>query len=297
MLKMEYVILTGLIMGTIARFYLLRVDYRQYPSYPQGYTIHLSLGAIAAGLGAVVVPAILKKDYTAITFLTLAVQQFREVRKMERESLEYAEEDELVKRGKAYIEDISKKFESRNYVAMVTALASTVVALSVNNIIAGVLAGWIMLFLLRLFIRNKQIQDIADVFQGKIHFDGSLLMVDDIGMMNVGLKNAREKLLKDGIAVIIVPKDDNARGTLSNLGQRQAIIHDVVSILGIRREIDEPEFTPLAKRNPDNGNVAVIALTSEPDIECMVEIVKRTPLLETSKRQPLDTYIGRKAAD
>ena len=57
------------------------------------------LGVIAAALGAVAVPAMYKKDFTAITFLTLAAQQFRDVRKMERDTLTQIDSMELVSSG------------------------------------------------------------------------------------------------------------------------------------------------------------------------------------------------------
>ena len=80
-------VIAGLVVGFLARLRMLRTDYRQYPTYPHGHVIHLSLGLIAAALGSVAVPALLDRNYTAVTFLTLAAQQFREVRNMERETL------------------------------------------------------------------------------------------------------------------------------------------------------------------------------------------------------------------
>ncbi len=74
-------------------------DFRQYPTYPQGRIIHLSFGFIAAFIGSVAVPAVLESDWTAVTFLGLAATQFREVRKMERETLEKIDTKEMVKRG------------------------------------------------------------------------------------------------------------------------------------------------------------------------------------------------------
>jgi hypothetical protein len=216
---------------------------------------------------------------------------------MERESLKKVEESELVKRGEAYIEDIAKKFESRNYVSMLVAFVTTLVIYITESIRIGILGGVATLVLMRVLIRTQRIEQIADVRPARISFRGAYMLVDDIIVMNVGLRKAREKLHNDGIAVMVIPKDDNARVTMSNIGQRQAILHDIVSILGIRRETDEPEFMPLAKRNSDNGNVGIVALAAEPDVECMVEVVKKSPVLETSKRQPLDSYIGRKAAD
>ena len=73
------VILAGVIAGVSSRIVLLRIDYRQYPGYPHGYLAHLSLGFVSSALGAVAIPAILKPDYTAVTFLALAAQQFRAI--------------------------------------------------------------------------------------------------------------------------------------------------------------------------------------------------------------------------
>ena len=81
-------VVIGIIFGFVSRLTLLRTDYRQYPTYPQGRIIHLSFGFIASFIGAVAIPAVLESDWTAVTFLGLAATQFREVRKMERESLE-----------------------------------------------------------------------------------------------------------------------------------------------------------------------------------------------------------------
>jgi hypothetical protein len=63
------------------------VDYRQYRTFPNGYLIHLITGFIASALGAVAIPAVLENDFAAFTFLALAVEQFREVRRIENESL------------------------------------------------------------------------------------------------------------------------------------------------------------------------------------------------------------------
>lgn len=74
----------SLLLGFLARALMLKIDYRQFPSYPHSYVIHLTLGAIAAALGALVIPLLLEKEFIAITFITIAAQQFRDVRSMER---------------------------------------------------------------------------------------------------------------------------------------------------------------------------------------------------------------------
>ncbi|MBP1969622.1 hypothetical protein J2Z83_001729 [Virgibacillus natechei] len=65
-----------------------------------GKIIHLSLGFIAASLGAIAIPAIMEMEFTAVTFLTVAATQFREVRNMERKTLTEVDGFELVSRGK-----------------------------------------------------------------------------------------------------------------------------------------------------------------------------------------------------
>ena len=79
---------------TLARVLTLKEDYRQYPSYPNGYLTHLVTGFIAAALGAIAIPGIMTKNSTAVTFLSLAIQQFRDVRKTEKDSLKSLENTE-----------------------------------------------------------------------------------------------------------------------------------------------------------------------------------------------------------
>ena len=75
-------IITATLLGTLSRYLTLKVDYRQYPSYSNGYMIHLVIAFIAAGIGAIAIPSIKSGNYTAVTFLALALQHFRDVRKL-----------------------------------------------------------------------------------------------------------------------------------------------------------------------------------------------------------------------
>lgn len=287
----------GIAMGSLGRLLLLRADYRQYPSYPRGYITHMVLGVIAAALGAIAIPALAEKEYTAVTFLALAAQQFRDIRGMERDSLERIDSSEMVPRGPDYIEDIAKTFEARNYIAMVTGLATSLAIYFTGISYLGIGAGAVVFFAISRSLKGQVVGDIADVIEAQIKFDGPLLKVDGVVVMNVGLKEAREKYLQRAIAVRIIPKDDNSRATLGNMGQRQAIQHNAAIQLGIRKDIDEPEFTPVARRNNENGDIVLAIFPVEPDIECLIQAVKRTPVLESSKRKPLDSIAGRKAAD
>lgn len=287
----------GILMGTLARAYMLRSDYRQYPGYPHGFVTHLCLGFIAAALGSVALPSIAEKQYAAVTFLALAAQQFRDVRNMERESLAALEDAELVPRGKDYIEGIARVFEARNYLVIVTALITSSVNYYTHWPLLSIIAGLIFIALLEYLMKGKVIGQIADVKPGKLSFDGALLKVDEIDIMNVGLPQMREKILSDGLGVTIHPKNDNARATLSNMGQRQAMANVAVAILGTKKDVDIPEFTPIVRKNVDVGSIALFLVPSEKDIGSLVAAVSRVPVLESARRAPLKTKAGRIAAD
>lgn len=290
------VIIAGLASGFTARWIMLRIDYRHYPTYPHGYITHLSLGFIAAALGGVAVPAIAEPDFVAVTFLVLAAQQFREIRNIERETLNKLEETKLIKRGNDYIEGIAKVFEARNYLTIFTALISST-AVYFWDWYATLIVAPIFIILSIKFMSGLYIHDIADVVEAKVHFKDSLLMVDDVVIMNVGLKQTREKIVNEGLGVLIKPKDDNARLTLHSTGQRMAIIHDVVSILGTKVDIAELELMPIARKNVDKGYLGFFILPNEPDMKYLIEIIKRVPVLESSQGSTLSSFYGRKAAD
>lgn len=287
----------GILLGTLARTYMLRSDYRQYPGYPHGFVTHISLGFIAAALGAVALPALLEEEYAAVTFLALAAQQFRDIRNMERESLTALEEAELVPRGRDYIEGIARVFEARNYLVMITALVTSSVNYITNRPHVSILVGFILVISLEFLMKGKVLHQIAVVKPGRLYFDGPILKVDDIDFMNVGLPQMREKILNDGLGVVIHPKDDNARATLSNMGQRQAIANVAVAVLGTKKDVDIPEFTPMVRKNVDVGSIALFLVPSEKDIESLVATVQRVPILESARRAPLKTKAGRIAAD
>lgn len=202
--KYLVVIISGIVAGLVARILMLKSDYRHYPAYPHGYFTHLALGFIAASLGAVAIPAIKEPDYVAVTFLVLAAQQFRDIRNMERETLTKLEETKLIRRGNDYIEGIARVFEARNYLVILTALATSATTQWLNWKYAIITAIVFIIISLKM-MRGPQIGDIAEVVEAKVHFKDSLLMVDDVVIMNVGLPATREKILKDGLGVLIKP--------------------------------------------------------------------------------------------
>ena len=246
-------VVMGIVFGCIALFLLLRTDFRQYPTYPQGRIIHLSFGFIAAFIGSVAVPAVLESDWTAVTFLGLAATQFREVRKMERETLEKIDTKEMVKRGSPFIEGMTQAFESRNYLVMFTALVTTL--FSVFSPWIGIVAGLIMLIIVKKKMTGKLLVEVADITEGEIRFEGPNLYVSDIHIKNVGLESTRKLIMERAVAVIVTPKNENSVVTLSHLGQRQAMLHHVANVLGSYLDSGEPALVPLSKRDIDDGRL------------------------------------------
>ncbi|PKM82281.1 MAG: hypothetical protein CVU88_03405 [Firmicutes bacterium HGW-Firmicutes-13] len=289
-------IVTGIALGTLARYLMLKVDYRQYPSYPHGVVTHLSLGFIAAVLGSVAVPALMEKEFTAVSFLALAAQQFREVRSSERQMLFSLDESELVQRGPDYIEGIARVFESRNYLVILTALIVSTVTLF-TNILFGFIASLIAVLASNRLMTGRRIGDIAKVRPAEVRFEGANVFVEDIHIMNLGRKETRKTVLERGLGVILEPINDNERETLANNGQRMAIAHDAASQLGIYKDVDTPEFTPLVRRSVDTGRIGMLILPIEKDMEFLITAIKGVPVLESAVGKPLKSRAGKMAAD
>ena len=286
-----YGIMLGVAFGVIARLMMLRTDYRQYPTYPHGRIIHISLGVIAAALGAVAVPAMYKKDFTAITFLTLAAQQFRDVRKMERDTLSQIDSMELVSRGTTYIEGIAMVFEGRNYLVILTALLTTLASLALG-LPFGIVMGGLTLLLVNTLKSGKPISHIAKTELAAVRIDGPDLFVGDIYIMNVGLSSNQQLIADHGLGIILTPYNANGRATLSNLGQRQAILFDVSTVLGVYRDEGEPALVPMAKLDMKDGRLAVFLLPQERDGEKAVAVVQRAPILESAVRMPTQASVN-----
>ncbi|WP_047980033.1 YIEGIA family protein [Ornithinibacillus contaminans] len=278
-------IVFGVIIGTIARIMMLKTDYRQYPTYLHGKIIHVALGFIAASLGAVAVPAIMEMEFTAVTFLTVAATQFREVRNMERNTLTEIDSYELVSRGKAYIEGIAISFESRNYLVILTSFVGTLFYLIWNIYVA--LAGAILCLIISKILQSgSTIKEIVNIEYAQPHFEGAGLYVDNIYIMNIGLPERQAEILKYGMGFVLSPKNINVVNTIAHLGQRQAILHDVSVSLGVFRDSGTPALVPLIKRDLDDGRIGVFILPQIRDIEKAKTIIGAVPVLETAIRMP-----------
>jgi hypothetical protein len=51
------------------------------------------------------------------------------------------------------------------------------------------------------------------------------------------------------------------------------------------------------RKDIDTGKLGLFVLPNEKDIECVIEAIYRTPVLESAVQKPLASKVGRKAAD
>ncbi|WP_181348883.1 YIEGIA family protein [Thalassobacillus sp. CUG 92003] len=280
-----YPILLGITAGTGIRLLLLRTDYRQYPTYLHGKIIHLSLGLIAAALGTLAVPSIMEKEFTAVTFLTLAASQFREVRNMERNTLSELDSYELVPRGNTYIEGIAVAFESRNYLVIFTSFVVTFAYLAFNVWVAlGCVVAAIITS--KLLMHGATLKEIVTIENSPLYFEGAGLYIDQIYIMNIGLPERQKEILEYGMGFVLTPKNFNVRSTIANLGQRQAILHDVSVSLGVYRDSGTPALVPLIKRDLSDGRIGVFLLPQDNDIQRAIDVIGAVPVLENAIRMP-----------
>ena len=112
---MDKIFFIGIIIGMLSRLIMLHLEQKQYPTEPNILLSQLVLAFVASSLGALLVPALIERSYTSITFLSLAAQQFRQVRDNRRDTLQKLEDVQLIQRGNAFIEEISRTYEVRNY--------------------------------------------------------------------------------------------------------------------------------------------------------------------------------------
>lgn len=284
-------IILGVLFGLIGRLVMLKTDYRQYPTYPHGSIIHLALGFIAAGLGSIAVPALFEQEYAAITFLALAAQQFRDVRNMERNTLTELDSMELISRGKTYIEGIAMAFEGRNYLVIFTAFVTSLSTL-VYNWWIGVIVGAGAIVVANKYKSGNRLAKIANISSEEIRFEGPDLFVGDIHIMNIGVKGSQKIILDRGLGFIISPKSMDSVITLSNLGQRQAILHDLSVGLGVYRDTGNPSLIPLTKRDKDDGRLAIFFLPQIQNVSQAISVIARVPVLENAVRIPSESDVN-----
>ncbi|WP_455544212.1 YIEGIA family protein [Intestinibacter sp.] len=307
---MDKVFLIGIIIGVLTRLIMLNLDQKQYPTQPNVLISQIVLAFVASALGALLVPALIERSYTSITFLSLAAEQFRQVRENRRDTLTELEAKQLVKRGNAFIEEIAKTYEVRNYMSIISSFLTVgfyyliTSEFKINDNISLVISiafGIILAFLLKRMIKRDSIGDVADVKIVDIGFENdSILRVGSLsGITNVGLKSEREKFLKYGVGIEIIPKGKNYinASIVQDPGQRQTIAYNLYSRLGLYRQKNEPVFTPIPRRNPKNESIVIAYLPIQKNEEAIIQAVKSTPIVSSArgKNIALKNYIiGRK---
>jgi uncharacterized membrane protein YeaQ/YmgE (transglycosylase-associated protein family) len=277
--------LLGFAAGMLSRLLSLQPGRREYPGWPSGYISQLALGIIAAMIGGGIITSLFAKEFTAATFLTLAATQFRDVRETERETLSNEESLILVPRGPGYIEGIAMTYEARNFLAMLVALATSAVAFWLG-LLPGIGGGVVFVILGQVFMRGRSIGRELEVKAGQIHFEKeSLLYVDNVMLMDVGLVQVREAWLEHGLGITLTPKSAQGQAILWNLGQRQAITHEAAMAVGVRKDVGYPDYTPLTRMDmPSGSGVAALAIVPAfKDIDRLIRAVQLTPMLEASK--------------
>ncbi len=309
---MDRVFLVGLGIGLLSRIIMLNLDRRQYPTQPNILLSQLVLAFVASSLGALLVPALRARSYTSITFLSLAAEQFRQVRENRRNTLQNLEDVQLVQRGEAFIEEIARTYEVRNYMCIITSLSTvglyyfiiSEVKLNSNiSLIISACCGLLLAFILKKLLQRDSIGDIADVVPVEITFaDGCILQVGELkGITNIGLKADRDRYLSKGLGIEIIPKDKSYinAGILMDPGQRQTILYNIYSRIGILKEKDEPSFYPLPRRNPKKESLVIAYIPVEKDIDKLIQAVKSCPVLSSAKGKNLSLKnypIGKKGS-
>lgn len=280
------------IIGILCRGLVLRVTDKQYPSRPQDYIEQIIISGLSASLGAIAVPALIDKEFSALTFFAVAIQQFQGLAQQERITLENIDNVEVVSKGAAYVEEIASTYESRSYISLFSALVASTIFIFLDKIydpgffictIAATLGGSIVGFIFRYFLRRHSIGDVADIVPAEITFKNSILEVNGVHITSIGLDDTRNKYLEKGLAIEIIPKDLGAFGIINDIGQRDAIIYNIFIHLGIDKDVDEKDILAISKTNLEKNTVVIPYIPVLKDIDEMIKAAKSTPILETAK--------------
>ena len=276
--------IAGFIAGFLSRVLYLKSGQTHNPGYPSGYIIQIAIGVISAMIGSIVIVALIGKEFTAATFLTLAATQFFKLRDDERQTLDKEEQLILVGRGAGYIEGIALTYEARNFLAMLVALATSLVA--EWNIIAGIVGGIVFIVFGEMYMSGPRVGELIDVEPTELSFEkGTLLYAGPVMMMEVGLADSRQRYLKEGLAVLLTPRSTRGEAVLWNIAQRQAISHQAAVAVGVQKDVGYPEQTPLCRMEmpQGTGKAALTIIPVERDIDNLIKAIRNTPVLESGK--------------
>ena len=297
---MDKIFFVAMIIGIMSRLIMLNLDQKQYPSQPDILVSQIVLAFVASSLGALLIPALVNRSYTSITFLSLAAEQFRQVRNNRRDTLQSLEGTQLVPRGNSFIEEIARTYEIRNYMCIVTSFLTVSVFYVLDGefnvaeniaLIISTIVGLVTAYILKKSLSRQSIGDIAEVSIVDISFvNESILKVGSLqGITNIGLKKDRERYLKEGIGIEIRPKNNSYinASILNNPGQRQVICYNLYSRLGVLRESNEPVFTPIPRKDPNTQAILIAFIPMEKNEQKVIEAIKSSPILASARGKNL----------
>ena len=297
---MDKIFFVAMIIGVISRLIMLNLDQKQYPSQPDILVSQIVLAFVASSLGALLIPALVNRSYTSITFLSLAAEQFRQVRNNRRDTLQSLEGTQLVPRGNSFIEEIARTYEIRNYMCIVTSFLTVSVFYVLDGefnvaeniaLIISTIVGLVTAYILKKSLSRQSIGDIAEVSIVDISFvNESILKVGSLqGITNIGLKKDRERYLKEGVGIEIRPKNNSYinASILNNPGQRQVICYNLYSRLGVLRESNEPVFTPIPRKDPNTQAILIAFIPMEKNEQKVIEAIKSSPILASARGKNL----------
>ncbi len=284
--------IVAMLVGIICRGLVLRVVDKQYPTKPQDYVSQVIISGLAASLGAIAFPALIDKEFSALTFFAVAIQQFQGISNQERITIQNIDSGELVPKGSSYIEEICSTYESRSYISLLSALVASIAFIrgyKIHNLgyigatLAAVVGGIIVGLIFRRYLRRDSIGDVADVLPARISFDGAILKVNNVYIDNIGLEDTRDRYLNKGLAIEIKAKSMGDFGIVNDEGQRQAILHNIFLHMGIDKDVDEKDILAISRTDLDNRTIVIPYIPLFKDIDELIRVVKSTPIMETSK--------------
>lgn len=293
-LAMTVPIVLGLAFGILTRTTLLASDAGPFPSRPHGAINAIFLGFVASVLGALAPPALLTQDYTAGVFLALGVSQLHTVRQVERAMLLGLDRSALVPRGHPLIEGQALALETRNYLVMTVALATTTLGLLFGPLPGAALGVLAAVFVPALATVGIQVRTRAEIRTVPVEHRGQALR---LGGVDVIPTPSAEELdaLPHAVGVRVTPHNLAARLTLAEPGQWQAILHHLTSRLGAlvvpALGEDAPgqvrHLLPHAAVEPASGDLLILCFPQFHEPRLLMRAIGETPLLETISHRGL----------
>ncbi len=288
----RHAFIVSLLIGVMCRGLVLRITDKQYPTRPQDYLEQIIISGLSASLGAIALPALIDKEFSALTFFAVAIQQFQGLSQQERITIENIDNMEIVPKGTSYLEEIASTYESRSYISLFSSLVASVIYIVFARrynlgifpcSILALIGGIIVAMIFRRFLRRDSIGDVADVKVANINFEGPLLTVNGVVITNIGLEETRKRYKEKGLAIEIIPKSIGDFGIINDEGQRQAILHNVFIHMGIDKDVDEKDIVATSRTDLNNMSVVFPYIPIIKDADILINVVKSTPILGTSK--------------